>query len=151
MKRTASTFMKIVLNSFLLVLLFIHCGKTPSEPPAPVTGSIEITAAIDTSLADSMEIWLDNIPQGKQANPCILENVIAGSHQVALTKEDTASPIDYTCSPQVVHVKENKMASVSFALTKLAPDFTLKNLSNEDVTLSEFQGKVVLLIFYSHT
>lgn len=43
-------------------------------------------------------------------------------------------------------------SNVIFAqgVDEAAPDFTLKNLSNQDFTLSEQQGKVVFIFFFGH-
>ena len=81
----------------------------------------------------------------------MLWGVIAGRHQVEVFKDDPFNPIDYSSSPQLVAVNSNDTSEVAFALTKSAPNFTLKSLVDEDITLQEYRGKVVLLIFFSHT
>ena len=135
----------------LAVFLWTDCGKSPSDTPPPLTGSMSITAQIDTMLVDSMAVILDNDSLGLHSNGCVITALEVGKHQVAVAKDDPASPIAFTSSPQLVAVTANETTDVNFALTKLAPNFTLKNLKNENVTLESFRGKVVLLVFYSHT
>jgi len=54
------SFIKYLSLLLLLVVLMNDCGKSPSDPPAILTGSLKITAMIDTILVDSMEVILDN-------------------------------------------------------------------------------------------
>ncbi len=133
------------------IFLINGCGKAPPKPPPVLIGAIRVIAQIDSTMVDSMEVILDGASQGVQTNPCILMNLEAGKHQVAVSKEDPESPINFTCSPQLVSVNKNETTNVKLALTKLAPNFTLKNLNNDDVTLENYHGKVVLMVFYSHT
>lgn len=37
------------------------------------------------------------------------------------------------------------------ALEEMAPDFSLTSLAGEDISLSDYQGKIVLLSFFSTT
>lgn len=142
----------LFLSTICLVLILIQfCGKTPSDAPLPVTGSIRISAQINTVPVDSFLVMLDNHLQGKQPNNCLLGNVEAGKHQVVVSKKDFQSPIDFSSIPKLVTVKSNETTDVDLALTKFAPNFTLKNLTEQNVTLENYQGKVVLLVFFSHT
>jgi len=140
-----------LLSLGLALCLMLFCGKAPSDAPIPVTGSIKITARIDTMLVDSMSVIIDNVARGMHSNKCVFQNLEAGKHQVAVGKNDPESPIDFTSTPKFVAVNANETTDVTLALTKLAPDFTLKNLKNEAITLGSYRGKVVLLVFFSHT
>lgn len=135
----------------LIVILIQFCGKTPSEAPLPLTGSLKISAHIDTVQVDSIFVMLDNIAKGFEPNECVFEGIDVGKHQVVVSKKDPVSPIDFSSVPKLVTVKANETTDVDLALTKLAPNFTLKNLNEQDVTLENYQGKVVLLVFFSHT
>jgi hypothetical protein len=135
----------------LIVILIQFCGMTPSDAPLPLTGSLKISAHIDTVQVDSIFVILDNIPKVLQPNDCIFENIETGKHQVVVSKKDLVSPIDFASVPKLVTVKANETTDVDLALTKLAPNFTLKNLNEQDVTFENYQGKVVLLVFFSHT
>lgn len=42
-----------------------------------------------------------------------------------------------------------KTATTEIAIGNIAPDFTLKNLSGDDVSLSDYKGKIVLLNFWA--
>lgn len=44
--------------------------------------------------------------------------------------------------------QESPLAQPEFAVGDTTPDFTLKNQSFEDVTLSELRGRRVILAFY---
>ncbi|HEX9974403.1 MAG TPA: hypothetical protein VGD14_20210 [bacterium] len=141
---------KILCISILFILLKSNCGNAPQEPPAPEAGSIKITANLETLPVDSMLVLLDNDSIGIKPNPCIVTDIVAGKHQVAIFKDDPQSVVDFSSSPKLVAVNKNDTTDVTFALTKLAPNFTLKKLKNdESVTLADCQGKVVLLVFYS--
>lgn len=48
----------------------------------------------------------------------------------------------------IVEPKEDKVTA-EIAIGKPAPDFTLKNLEGEDVSLSDYKGKLVLLNFWA--
>jgi len=149
MKREKSIFLLLSLG--LVISLMLFCGKSPSDAPLPLTGSIRVSAHIDTIQVDSMAVILDNVSRGLQPNGSVFEEIEAGKHQVAVSKQDFESPIDFSSTPRLVTVKANETTEVALALTKLAPNFTLKNLNNQEVTLANFQGKVVLLVFFSHT
>lgn len=41
-------------------------------------------------------------------------------------------------------------ASLSHLEGKVAPDFTLKDLENQDITLSDYRGKPVILAFWAY-
>lgn len=139
------------LNLGLAISLILFCGKSPSDAPLPLTGSIKVSAHIDTIQVDSMVVRLDNVEQGLFPTVCVFDEIEAGKHQVAVSKKDLESPIDFSSTPRFVTVKANETTDVALALTKLAPNFTLKNLNNQEVTLANYQGKVVLLVFFSHT
>ncbi len=60
------------------------------------------------------------------------------------TEEPQTDETDQT-SP----VEENKPSTVEIEVGKPAPDFNLRTLSGEDVSLSDYQGKIVLLNFWA--
>ncbi len=140
-----------ILSLGWAISLMLCCGKSPSDAPLPESGAIEVSAQINTIQVDSMVFTLDNVEQGLLPNPCVVQGIEAGTHQIIVSKRDPESPIDFSSTPKLVKVKANETTQVALVLTKLAPDFTLKNLNNEAITLSNYQGKVVLLVFFSHT
>ncbi len=140
-----------LLSLGLAINVMLYCGKSPSDAPLPLTGSIKVAAHIDTVSVDSIFVTLDNVKQGLLPNQYVLRDIEAGKHQIVVTKHDPESPIDFSSIPKLVAVKSHETTDVALALTKLAPNFTLKNLNNQDVTLTNYQGKVILLLFFSHT
>ncbi|UCE07205.1 MAG: hypothetical protein JSW07_04000 [bacterium] len=149
MKAKSCIFSLMVLG--LIFNLLLSCGKSPSNVPLPLTGAIKISAHIDIVEVDSMFVTLDNVDKGLHPNGSVLKDIEAGKHQVVVSKKDAESPIDFTSTPRFVAVNANETTNVDFALTKLAPNFTLKNLNNEDITLGNYRHRVVLLVFYFHT
>ncbi len=140
-----------LISVSLPVILIQFCGKTPSDAPMLMTGAISISAYINTAPADSFLVMLDKNLKGKQPNNCVFPNIEAGKHQVVISKNDPLSPIDFSSIPKLVTVNANETTDVNLSLTKLAPNFTLKNLNEQNVTLENYQGKVILLLFFSHT
>lgn len=59
--------------------------------------------------------------------------------------KENAKPIE----DPVVAAPDEKPVTAEIAVGKLAPDFTLKNLSGDDVSLSDYKGKIVLLNFWA--
>jgi hypothetical protein len=149
MEMKRSKYFLLILGLVMGMLLF--CGKSPSDAPLPGTGSIKVIAHVDTVMVDSMAVILDNVSRGLQPNGCVVSEIEAGNHQIAVSKHDLESPIDFASTPKLVTVKARETTDVALALTKLAPNFTLKNLNNQDITLANYQGNVVLLVFFSHT
>lgn len=144
------SFLKVIYLLLFGVILKSNCGKAPSEPPPQQVGSINITARLDTLRVDSMLVRLDNDSLGVKPNPCLLTDIVAGRHQVAISKDDPESAVDFSSCPRLVSVKENDTTDVTFTLTKFAPIFTLKTLTNDKpVSLADYRGKVVLLVFFS--
>ena len=141
----------LVICVILHLMMWFRCGKTPTDTPPIQYGSAKIVAQIDSISVDSAEVILDNISLGLKSLPFLMTDIIAGTHQFSLKKEDPFSPIDYSSVPKLAAVPANDTAEVVIALTKLAPNFTLYNLDNEEITLEHYRGKVVLLIFYSYT
>lgn len=140
-----------ILSPLMFTLVLWACGDSPSDPPPLQTGSIQITAQIDTVAVDSAEVFLDGIYESNRQLPCLLSGIEAGKHQLAVAKKDLSSPIDFNSIPQIVTVDYNKTTDAALQLTKFAPDFTLKNLADEEVSLENYRGKVVLLVFFSNT
>ena len=143
---------KYLILALLPLLITNYCGKSPSDPPVVQTGSLMITALIDTQPVDSMEIFLDDNYLGIHQNPCVLSGLVIGKHQVALSKDDPMDPlVDFNCNPQLVDLTTDDTTLIELSLTKLAPDFTLENLNHEERKLHDYQGKVVFLVFFSYT
>ena len=134
-----------------IIIGTIFCGKAPVDSPAIKRGSIQITALVDSTQIDSMVITLDDESLGLRENPYIIEDVEIGTHQIFLSMDDPTSPIDYQSQPKQVFVKENVTSSLLMVLTKYAPGFSLNNIYEQSISLSDFQGKVVLLEFFEHT
>ncbi|MCI0512746.1 peroxiredoxin family protein [candidate division KSB1 bacterium] len=151
MKSALKNLLKWLGLSLLAFGFNSHCGKMPGDAPPPATGSIEITAHVDSTRVDSMQVSLDGVALGLHINPFLIPDVVAGRHQVVVTKADPFSPIGFESIPQLVSVFAQETTRVLLALSKLAPNFTLRNLKNESVTLAQYRGKVVLLMFFTHT
>lgn len=135
----------------VLAMLMSFCGKKPSDMPMPFFGSLKISAKAGTENADSMSVTIDNLNKGTIPNGHIFFQIEAGTHQVVVSKIDPESPIDFTSTPKLVAIHADETTEVELNLTKLAPNFSLKNLNNQDVVLENYHGKVVLLVFFSHT
>ncbi len=149
MKRSAA--LLLLASGGLFACLTLCCGRAPSDAPLPLTGAIRVSAQIETTPVDSIFIKLDNVDQGWLPSGSLLTDIIAGKHQLEASRDDPQSPIDFRSVPRLVTVRPNETTSVVLALTKLAPNFTLKNLRQEEITLAHYQGQVVLLVFFSHT
>ena len=66
--------------------------------------------------------------------------------------EDPANPVVEAELPddeEVAPPSEQASSEAEFASGKPAPDFTLKNLEGEDVSLSDYRGKIVLVNFWA--
>ena len=152
MKNKELSAVKYIILLLLPLLVITYCGKAPSDPPPVQTGSLLITALIDTNLIDSMEVILDDNNLGIYPNPCILTDLVIGKHQITLSKDDPADTlVDFNCNPELVEINNADTTRIELSLTKLAPDFTLENLNHEERTLHDYQGKVVFLVFFSNT
>lgn len=66
------------------------------------------------------------------------DKVVVKKEPIAEVDKDTA----------IVEPKDDK-STTEIATGKPAPDFTLKNLEGEDVSLSDYKGKLVLLNFWA--
>jgi len=143
--------MKTVFSLYISMLVFFSCHKGPSDPPEVQFGSLKISAYHDTVLVDSMAVTIDDMDIGVQPNPYLSDPILAGRHLVSVAKKDPQSPIDFTSIPQKVTVIYNEITNVSFALTKIAPGFTLNNLNDHPISLENYIDRVVLLVFFTHT
>ncbi len=65
--------------------------------------------------------------------------------QPTLPVEESVEPVE----DPVSQTNEETGSEVEFASGKPAPDFTLKNLAGEDVSLSDYRGKIVLVNFWA--
>lgn len=142
--------MKLLVLCFF-VLCCLSCGQSPSEAPPVLTGTLKLNAAIDSVAVDSFLVVLDDKPIGMRANPGILPGIVSGHHQVNILKPDPIDKIDFSAIPQLVFVPPDDTARVRFSLSKAAPDFERLALGGESIRLKNLAGKVVLLVFFSHT
>lgn len=141
---------KLLVVPFLF-LYWMSCGQSPSEAPPVLTGTLKLSATIDSVAVDSFMVVLDDKPVGIRANPCILPGILSGTHQVNIFKQDPFDSINFSAIPQLVFVPPFDTAQVKFLLSKLAPDFERLALKGEMIRLKNFLGQVILLVFFSHT
>ncbi|WFA08256.1 TlpA disulfide reductase family protein [Tissierella sp. Yu-01] len=78
-----------------------------------------------------------NISESEQ--PEVIESEDSGEEQVSKEEVVVEAPVDEP-------VEET---STEIAKDKPAPDFTLMNLSGEEVSLSDYRGKIVLINFWA--
>ena len=64
--------------------------------------------------------------------------------EIESSDEDTAEPSDESSEDEVTESQE-----ADIAVDAPAPDFTLENLAGESVSLSDYEGKIVLLNFWA--
>lgn len=65
------------------------------------------------------------------------------------TPKENVKPVEEVDKDPVVAAPDDKPVAAEIATGKPAPDFTLKNLSGDDVSLSDYKGKIVLLNFWA--
>ena len=94
---------------FAGLIIWQSCGKGPSPFPLPLTGSIEITAP-NLTRTDSFFVNLDDVNYGEMGNPCLLSDIVIGTHKLFIQTVATAG------STKLVDVYEDQMTTVSFWL-----------------------------------
>jgi len=105
-----------------------------------------------TELEKAIGIRLKNIPENAGAYRLALGGIIsglkAGNSQVFLPFAEMYVQ-KFGNTPQGELVKQQIKQMESFVVGGEAPDFTLKNLEDQDVSLSDFRGKVLLVDFWA--
>ncbi len=158
---------RFTVAAFLLIAAFMiwNCGDTPTSADEEM-GSIEVRGYLpNNDPADSIIISLDGDSLGIFLNPYILENLIAGIHQLEVRSRDIFAPdsiINYYSPPTKVKVWNGLSIPWNFALVAdvipvspyagyMAPDFELYDLDTNLVSLSDLTNanKVALLYFFS--
>jgi hypothetical protein len=128
-----------------------QCGVPPTAIPDPYTGILKITA-MDTLIVDSVSVALDDIPQGRRDNPCILGDVVVGIHKVFVQNPATAG-----ASATVEIFRDRRTDLVLTLLSQgpfvgnVAPDFSVRTIDDSVMQMQKQRGKVVLLVFFEHT
>jgi len=138
-------------RTFILMALClsIHsCGDQSPAPPSVPVGSLRITVEDDTSV-DSITVVIDGQSFGKGANPCVVENIPVGTHDLVVIDGERVSPVKKV---EVFPGRETNV-SVSFVIIgpyvgEVAPDFSVISARSEPIRLREWRGKVVLLAFF---
>ncbi|MCX6641667.1 MAG: hypothetical protein NTW14_14475 [bacterium] len=160
--RSTSARMGFTLIALLILssLWLQGCG----DPPATAVlqyGSIRVEALLpDSTLADSVEIALDDVNLGTYDNPYTLNNVLAGSHLLAMSHTDSIAPdssIEYQNSDTLT-VSSGQVSAASWTLIaegpypgNPAPQFSVYDLDSNLVSLAGSAGKIVLLYFFEST
>ena len=143
-------------------LLLWSCGNPPTSA-VEQRGSIEVQGFLlpGNMPADSIRITLDEDSLGYFPNMYTLEGIIAGTHRLDIATRAIygVDTLDYYSAPQEVEVAANQKAVAEFALSTdipespyegyMAPDFELYDLDSSIVSLSELEGQVVLLYFFT--
>jgi len=152
----AITAIPLIFSTFLIW----GCGDPPTTA-VEQRGSIEVRGMMtDSTLADSIHITLDDTFLGSFPNPHICENILAGTHLVEVGSIDVQSDtvVEYWSTPQLVEVLPNATTLTEFTLVteapyvgNIAPDFDLRDLDSNLVSLSGSAGEVVLLYFFTAT
>lgn len=134
-----------------LVLLTVKCGSAPGEPEI-VRGGMRVEAYMSDFLSDSILVMFDDNSLGYYANPCEITGLLPGSHKVAGHHRGAFSV------PQMVNILPDEITNVTLQLEGeipfpggTAPDFTGTDLFGNQISYSEHQGKVILLVFFTHT
>ena len=153
MKKSGISFLFIL--ALLGVLFWQYCGKTPSSLPLPYTGSIYITA-MDTAVVASVQIDLDDEYLGEMDNPCLVEDVVIGSHRLRVFTEASAGTTIAN-----LEVRQDETSRVFFTMDigpevgpyvgNTAPQFTTQDVNGNKISLEDQKGKVVLLSFFEYT
>jgi hypothetical protein len=142
-----------ILFGSLLVLLWgwTRCGKAPSPLPPTSYGSIRVTA-MDTTVIDSITVFLDDVSIGKQPNPCLISYIVEGRHKVFASHQTGSA------TPQTVEVKRDWISDVLFQILSVgpypgssAPSFEVIDIQGNGFSLDAQKGKVVFLLFFEHT
>jgi|GEM_PF-3364096 len=144
-----------VFAGFLLIWPgFWGCGAPPAPMPVPYTGSLAITAIVDSSVADSIYVDLDTIKRGRHPNPFVLNDVMIGIHKLSVydsgnvnARTDTMVEIFRSQRSDV----RLRMASEAPYVGHPAPKFTVISIDDTVFALEQMREKVLLLMFFEHT
>jgi hypothetical protein len=122
--------------------------------PVPYTGSVGITAIVDSSVVDSIYVDLDTIKKGRHPNPYVLDNVLIGAHKLSVydsgnvnARSDTMVEIFRSQRSDV----RLRMASEAPYVGHPAPKFTVISIDDSVFALEQLRENVVLLMFFEHT
>ncbi len=149
----------IVIALAGLVVLW-GCGDSPSTA-VDLVGSIEVIGYLpNDSLAEFIDITLDDQPLGIFANPHTLTDILAGMHKLGVVTWDTlpSDSIEEYSRTEYVTIEPGQVTTAEIFLVadgpyegNPAPDFTLYDLDSNLVALSDFTGEIVLLYFFVST
>ncbi len=161
----------------IAVMLFSGCGEEPSSPPPVEMGTIEIWAAIDSTVSDSSfnedtgeweyqisyeyppeaTATLDNDPSTTITSdtiPVIFSDVIPGVHFVDVEWGDYQKSF-------MAEVFAGDTSVYTPVMSQYAPDFTASAMFYDttaqeinylgDISLSDYSGEVVLLFYFGAT
>lgn len=136
-----------------VTILLGGCGDPPASPPEQLRGHLEVVGIMpNDSLADSVQITIDEVLLGTFENPHLCENIVAGTHLVEVNTQEMSDStlIEYSGAQQVTILPDSTIQR-QFALLGLAPDFKLYDLDSNLVSMSSLSGKVVMLYFFVST
>ncbi len=136
------------------------CGDAPSTA-VDLVGSIEVIGYLpNDSLAEFIDVTLDDQPLGIFANPHTLTDILAGMHKLGVVTWDTlpSDSIEEYSRTEYVTIEPGQVTTAEIFLFadgpyegNPAPDFTLYDLDSNLVALSDFTGEIVLLYFFVST
>jgi hypothetical protein len=139
-----------LLLSVSLVLMQ-HCGSPPPGMPDVSYGSLRIMA-MDTASIRSIYFDLDDVKYGKHPNPFVLDQVVAGTHKLLVYDERNSGSVTAVevFRDRRTEIKVNLLAEGPY-VGGVAPNFTVKSIDDQTLSLEAMKGKVVLLAFFEHT
>ena len=135
-----------------IIFFFGNCGDKPGGLPPVEYGSLKITAVHDGIETDSVTIELDDRNLGTMENPCLLNEVEAGTHKIF------ASYNQLNSKSEIISIEKNILAEVTLNLYDYspyegfaAPDFSFQDSYGNVTHLAELRGKVVLFFVMDYT
>ncbi len=144
----------IPVGLFLVICLALmgwECGDPPTSAPPPVTGDLRATA-LDTTVIDSIQVEIDDLPFGMHRNPCTITGIVIGVHRLFVTDRGASS------SATMVEVFRGRRSDVMLTLLsqgpypgQAAPNFAARTITNDSISLQQLRDKIVLLVFFEHT
>lgn len=147
-KKRIRTFVFLIVSIWLIG---VKCGKMPLPFPGMLTGSIRIVA-MDTLAVDSVRVSLDDMDMGRFVNPCVLENIVVGTHKLFVVDNTGAS------WSNLIDVVRDETIGYTFWLQTIgpnvgntAPEFAAIDIQDNPISSESLQGRVVLLAFFEHT
>jgi len=149
MKRGRTTVCAGLLLCAALVLL--RCGDPPPSAPDQYVGSLRV-AGLDTLTIDSISIDLDDARIGRFRNPHVLEDVLAGIHNVLISSTPTVS------ASRMVEIVRGRRTDLLIQLVasgpyvgNTAPLFTARSVTGDTIAIQKLKGKAIFLAFFEHT